>query len=78
MLVATGRRDDRPVTLTYTVIGRMGPLTGIPASIAAQMVGGGQIAGRGVFAPEGCLDADVFLAELAKRDIEVKRSEEIG
>lgn len=78
MLVATGRRDDRPVTLTYTVTGRMGPLTGIPASIAAQLVGGGQISGRGVFAPEGCLDADVFLAELAKRDIEVKRREEIG
>jgi hypothetical protein len=29
-----------------------------------------------VFAPEGCLNPDIFLAELAKRDIEVKRTEE--
>lgn len=78
MLIATGTRDGKPVKLTYTVSGRMGPLTGVPASIAAQMIGAGEVSKKGVFAPEGCLDADVFLAELAKRDIEVKRSEEAG
>lgn len=35
--------------------GKMGPLTGIPASIAAQMIGAGQVQQQGVFAPEGCL-----------------------
>lgn len=78
MLIASGTRGGQPVKLTYTVSGRMGPLTGVPASIAAQMIGAGQMAEKGVFAPEGCLDADVFLAELAKRDIEVKRSEQAG
>jgi hypothetical protein len=54
----------------------MGPQAGIPASIAAQMIGAGQVEQKGVFAPEGCLNSDIFLAELAKRDIEVKRGEE--
>lgn len=76
MLIATGTRAERPVKLTYIVSGRMGPLTGIPASVAAQMIADGQISQKGVFAPEGCLNPDVFLAELAKRGIEVKRSEE--
>ncbi len=78
MLIATGTRNGQPVKLTYVVSGRMGPLTGVPASIVAQMIGSGQVSQKGVFAPEGCLDADVFLAELAKRDITVKRSEEVG
>jgi len=78
MLIATGTRDGQPVELTYVLSGRMGPLTGVPASVVAQMVGSGQISGTGVFAPEGCVDADIFLAELAKRDIEVKRSEKVG
>jgi saccharopine dehydrogenase-like NADP-dependent oxidoreductase len=41
-----------------------------------QMIGAGQVEQKGGFAPEGCLNPDIFLAELAKRDIEVKRSEE--
>lgn len=77
MLLAFGERDGQPVELTYTVSGRMGPLTGVPASIVAQMIGAGQISRTGVFAPEGCVDADLFLAELAKRGIEVKRSERV-
>jgi saccharopine dehydrogenase (NAD+, L-lysine-forming) len=76
MLIAIGTRAGQAIKLTYNMSGKMGPLTGIPASIAAQMIGAGQVAKKGVFAPEGCLDADVFLAELAKRDIEVKRVEE--
>ena len=76
MLIATGKRDGKPVKLTYNVTGRMGPLTGVPASIATQMIGAGHITQKGVFAPEGILDADTFLAELAKRGIEVKRREE--
>ena len=75
MLIATGKRDGKPVKMTYALSGRMGPLTGVPASIIAQMIGSGQISGKGVFAPEGCVDPDIFLAELAKRDITVKRSE---
>lgn len=78
ILIASGRRNGEPVELTYVVSGRMGPLTGIPASIVAQMIGSGQVTRPGVFAPEGCLDADLFLAELARRGIEVQRSERTG
>ena len=76
MLIATGTRDGQPVKLTYVTSGKMGPQTGIPASIVAQMIGAGQVEQKGVFAPEGCINPDIFLAELAKRDIEVKRTEE--
>jgi saccharopine dehydrogenase-like NADP-dependent oxidoreductase len=78
MLIATGTRGGQQIKLTYVTSGKMGPQTGSPASIAAQMIGAGQVQQQGVFAPEGCLDADIFLAELAKRDIEVKRTEEAG
>jgi saccharopine dehydrogenase-like NADP-dependent oxidoreductase len=77
MLLATGTRGGQQIKLTYGSTGKMGPQTGIPASIAAQMIGAGQVQQQGVFAPEGCLDADIFIAELAKRDIEVTRAEEI-
>jgi len=76
MLIAQGRRGDQSVRITYNMTGKMGPLTGIPASIAAQMVGAGQVPQQGVYAPEGCLDADIFIAELARRDIAVTRREE--
>lgn len=76
MLIATGTRGDQSVKLTYVTSGKMGPQTGIPASIAAQMIGADQVDKKGVFAPEGCLNPDIFLAELAKRDIVVNRTEE--
>ena len=69
MLIATGIRDGQSVKLSYVTSGKMGPQTGIPASIAAQMIGAGQVEQKGVFAPEGCLNPDIFLAELSKRDI---------
>lgn len=71
MLIAKGKLQGRAATLTYTMTGKMGPLTGIPASIVAQMIGTDKVGEKGVFAPEGCLDADVFIAELTKRGIEV-------
>ena len=40
------------------------------------MIANGLVSEKGAFAPEGCLDADICLMELAKRGIEVNRSEE--
>lgn len=76
MLIATGVKDGKSLKLTYNMTGKMGHLTGIPTSIIAKMIGAGQVTQKGVFAPEGCIDPDIFLPELAKRDIEVKFSEE--
>ena len=43
----------------------------IPLSIGAQMIGRGDVAVRGVVAPEAALDPDIFFAELALRGIDI-------
>jgi saccharopine dehydrogenase (NAD+, L-lysine-forming) len=43
--------------------------TGIPPSIAAQMIVAGEVRGPGMFAPEHALDTDRFFARLAERGI---------
>ena len=43
----------------------------IPLSIGAQMIGRGDVAVRGVVAPETALDPSIFFAELARRGIEI-------
>jgi saccharopine dehydrogenase-like NADP-dependent oxidoreductase len=54
-------------------------MTGIPASIAAQFLASGKVAGTGVLAPEAAFDPAQFVAELARRGIYVEeRIEENG
>lgn len=48
--------------------------TGVPASIAACSLGKGEIALKGVMAPETGLDANSFMQELAKRGIRIRES----
>jgi saccharopine dehydrogenase-like NADP-dependent oxidoreductase len=43
----------------------------IPLSIGAQMIARGDVTARGVAPPETALDPDVFIAELARRRIEI-------
>jgi len=45
--------------------------TGIPASIAGLMLARGEVKQGGVFPPEGILDSQRFMAELAKRNIQI-------
>ncbi|HID85935.1 MAG TPA: saccharopine dehydrogenase, partial [Anaerolineae bacterium] len=70
-----GRKGDERRTLSYSTADKMGRLTGIPAAIGALMLARGEIAARGVFAPEGCIEPRPFLAELAQRGIEVHEME---
>jgi saccharopine dehydrogenase-like NADP-dependent oxidoreductase len=54
-------------------------MTGIPASISAQLLARGAVRRTGVLAPEAAFDPAVFIAELAKRGILVEeRMEEHG
>jgi len=71
-----GEKAGKPTKITYSVSGPMGPLTGTPASIVAQMIGSGAINTPGVFAPEGVVDTATFYAELARREIVVAIEEE--
>jgi lysine 6-dehydrogenase len=54
-------------------------MTGIPASIGAQLLAHGEGRGAGVVAPEAAFESHRFIAELARRDIRVEeRIEEQG
>jgi len=65
-----GQKDDRPVQRSFTVVDKQGRLTGIPAAIGAAMLAEGRVQ-KGVFAPEGCLEPEPFLVELARRGVHV-------
>ncbi len=76
-----GKRDGRDVKITLW--NRHPPMEewggpaayykniAIPLSIGAQMIARGDVTHRGVVPPETALDADVFIAELARRKIEI-------
>lgn len=78
-----GRREDKSVrhvlTTTHpsaTEEGWQGPRAytrsvGIPLSIGAQMIAAGRVKKPGIVAPEGAFEPLVFIAELAKRGIQV-------
>jgi saccharopine dehydrogenase-like NADP-dependent oxidoreductase len=70
-----GHRNGQPCTRSYRVKDEMQRLTGIPAAIGAHQLAKGRVEQVGAFAPEGCLVAQPFFTELAKRDI---RIEEVG
>ena len=54
-------------------------MTGIPASIGAQLLAHGKVQRTGVMAPEAAFDPTTFIAELARRGIRVEeRIEEYG
>jgi lysine 6-dehydrogenase len=81
-VVVVGRERGRHVANTieawtrYTVqppLSAVARDTGFPASIAAQMLGRGEIHGTGVAAPENVVPPVAFFQELAKRDIRVRR-----
>jgi len=70
-------------TLRYDIIDAFDPATGLsammrttafPAAIVALMMARGDIAKKGALPQERCVPPDRFMAELAKRKIEVKES----
>ncbi len=76
-VIVKGERKGKQVTYTADIVGRMAPGTGLPASIAALMMDAGEVTVKGVVAPEGCIDADKFLAELLKRGAKIHQTETI-
>jgi saccharopine dehydrogenase-like NADP-dependent oxidoreductase len=75
-----GRKGDRAVHATYNLshpprsqwgATATAKITGIPASIGAQLLAAGGDYPKGVVAPEACFQPEPFFAELAKRDIHV-------
>ncbi|MBI4963643.1 MAG: saccharopine dehydrogenase NADP-binding domain-containing protein [Desulfomonile tiedjei] len=77
-VIVKGERDGKRVTYTADMVGRMAPGTGLPASIAALMMDAGDVAAKGVVAPEGCIDPNKFLAAFLKRGARIHQTEKIS
>jgi lysine 6-dehydrogenase len=76
-VIVKGTKDGKKITYTADMAGRMAPGTGLPASIAALMMNAGHITVKGVVAPEGCVDPDIFLGEFLKRGAKIHQSQKV-
>ena len=67
-----GEKDGEEIHLLRCGVGQMRETTGLSLSVGAYMLGRGQLLSSegGVFAPEGCLEADTFFKHLHDRGIE--------
>jgi hypothetical protein len=67
--LAHGQREGAPVAVGALVLGMprggMGGATGVPLAVALSLFAQGRVEKRGVFAPEGVMDADAFFDALA-------------
>lgn len=65
-----GTKGGNKTKIIFASTGEMSEGTGIPVSIGAQLLAKGKIKEKGVFAPEGCVDPQDFIAEFMKRGLE--------
>jgi len=77
-VIVKGERGGKGITCTADIVGRMAPGTGLPASIAALMMGAGDVQAKGVVAPEGCIDPEKFLAALIGRGARIHQTETVS
>jgi lysine 6-dehydrogenase len=73
----TGRKDGKWTHIIYGAAAHMDLLTGLPASVAIQMIGEGKVKGQGVMAPEVCLPPDEFLKRLREGGIRFYEGDEM-
>ncbi len=76
-VIVKGEREGKQVTYTSDIVGRTAPGTGIAASIAALMLYSGDIKVKGVVAPEGCIDPEIYFPALLKRGAKIHQTETI-
>ncbi len=67
-----GRKGQERRTISFVAAETMGKITGLPAALGARWLLAGKLP-KGAYAPEGCLDPDPFLTELAQRGITYQR-----
>jgi len=68
-VMVKGLRDGKRKGITYASSGMLSEGTGMAASIGAQMLLQGQVHGKGVLAPEECVDWRQFLKTIVSRRI---------
>lgn len=62
-----GKKDGHEVLFKTIGYGNMGPATGYPLAIGAEMLAQGQVEKVGLMVPEECIDPLPFIAEVGKR-----------
>jgi len=67
-----GRKGGERRVVSFGAAETMGRITGIPAAVGARWLGEGRFP-KGAYAPEGCIEPDPFLDELARRGITYQR-----
>ncbi len=82
-VVVTGAKGGKPKTVTFELIDRydaknhisaMMRTTGYSLSITGMMQVRGQVQPPGVHTPDECVPAEAYIAELAKRGVEIKQA----
>lgn len=76
-VIVKGERDGKKITYAADMAGRMSPGTGLPAAIAALMFINGNITEKGVVAPEGCIDPEIFIKAFIAKGAKIHQSEKI-
>ncbi len=73
----TGKKSGLWGRVAYGAAAHMDLLTGLPPSVAIQMLAGGKVKEAGVLAPEACIDPSEFLSRLAEGGICLYEGEEM-
>ncbi|MFX3672979.1 MAG: saccharopine dehydrogenase family protein [Paenisporosarcina sp.] len=82
-VIVSGNKDGEAVTYQYEMVTKkdmkyqvtaMARATANTISVVAQMIGNGEITKRGVYPPEQIVPGDVYLVEMAKREVYIKES----
>jgi saccharopine dehydrogenase (NAD+, L-lysine-forming) len=76
-VIVKGKRDGKKVTYTADMAGRMAPGTGLPAAMAVLMFADGAVKEKGVVAPEGCIDPEIFIKAFIGKGAKIHQSEKI-
>jgi len=80
VVTVTGKKEDESLKCVYSLVCRhhekygvsaLAYLTGMPLSVASQMLAKGEIKQTGVLPPEIALKPELFMKELAKRGVKI-------
>ena len=78
-----GEKEETTMKCTYNLVyeyhgvyevSALAYLTGVPLSIVSQMLGTRKNLEKGILPPETAIEPDLFLDELAKRDIKINET----
>ncbi len=76
-VIVKGEKDGSKITYTADMAGRMAPGTGLPAAMAALMMADGDVKIKGVVAPEGCIDPEIFIKAFIGKGAKIHESKKV-